>query len=216
MPPATNGVNSKWQWINGSSHSQVQNRRRPDIGEKKMDEEVHGFASDNVDVLPSLRKDGAPAYNGSGEGAFPPAAFTQKNDIANKEVRPDVWVEVHKMINPASVHRAPNPPKPTYIPAPPAGGYPKEPEAPNPTPKEADEHEKKAKAPPEPTEEEVKAKKEPVPVKKEPDNEPGDLDPPVHEEADEDDDKGKKKGKDGAFIMYDAQNNLWRNFVQLQ
>lgn len=77
-----------------------------------MDAEVHGFASDNVDVLPSLRKDNVPAYNGSGPGAHAPTTFAQ--DIANKEVRPDVWVEVHKMINPASVFRAPNPPKPTY------------------------------------------------------------------------------------------------------
>jgi len=34
-----------------------------------MDAEVHGFASDNVDVLPSLRKDRLPGMNGSGSDA---------------------------------------------------------------------------------------------------------------------------------------------------
>merc|ERR1712151_672487 len=102
------------------------------------DEEVHGFASDNVDALPSLRRDVLPAMNGGGPNGWGSTySFADKNDIANHEVRPDVWVEVHKMINPASVYRSPEPPKPTYIPSPPPTGYAKEPEAPNPTPKEA-------------------------------------------------------------------------------
>jgi len=143
--------------------------------------------------------------NGSGKKAF--KSFAQ--DIANHEVRPDVWVEVHKMINPASVHRAPNPPKPTYVPSPPAGGYAKEADAPNPTPKEAGDHEKEAKAVPELTEEEMKAKREAgKPKKQDPESEAGDLDPPKHDDEDEDD-------KKEAFVQYDSENQLWR-FVQLQ
>jgi len=56
LAPASNGVNSPWQWIDGASHAQ-RSHKKIDINEAKMDEEVHGFASDNVDVLPSLRRD---------------------------------------------------------------------------------------------------------------------------------------------------------------
>ena len=71
--PAFNGINSPWQWVNGASYTQrSHSHKKIDINEAKMDEEVHGFASDNVDVLPSLRRDVLPAYNGSGPGAFPP------------------------------------------------------------------------------------------------------------------------------------------------
>jgi len=56
-------TSSQTQW-----HAQKRSTKL-DIGEKKMDEEVHGFASDNVDVLPSLRKDNLPGMNGSGSDA---------------------------------------------------------------------------------------------------------------------------------------------------
>lgn len=81
------------------------------------------------------------------------------------------------MINPTSVFRTPNAPKPTYQASPPPGGYDAEPDAPNPTPKEAEEHAKKAAAPAEP-EPHLKAKA----VKHDPENEEGDLDPPKHED----------------------------------
>jgi len=214
LAPATNGVNSPWQWVNGASFHQTY-KKKIDINEAKMDEEVHGFASDNVDVLPSLRKDNLPAMNGSGDSAFPPQNFIYSRDIANKEVRPDVWHTVNKMINPVPLWRSPEPPKPTYIPSPPAGGYAKEADAPNPSPKEVDDNVKKAKAVPEETDEEKKAKKEPVPVKKTPENEPGDLDPPKHDDYEDEDDKK------AAFlgVEYDIENKLWRNMnvlAQLQ
>merc|ERR1711937_371130 len=124
------------------------------------------------------------------------------------------------MINPTSVYRSPVPPKPTYIPSPPPGGYPKDAEAPNPTPKEVAEHEKKARAPPEETEEERKAKIEPVPVKMNPENEPGDLDPPKHDDDDlvhVNEDQVNAQGQ--RPIFFDKKNSLWRQmdvFVQLQ
>jgi len=55
-----NGIDSPWQW-NGFH----QRNRKPDIAEPGMEENVHKFASDNVDVLPSLRReDGAWSKNG--------------------------------------------------------------------------------------------------------------------------------------------------------
>lgn len=47
-PYPPNGVSSGYP---GASTAFSQ--KKPDISEKKMDEEVHGFASDNVDVLPT-------------------------------------------------------------------------------------------------------------------------------------------------------------------
>ena len=97
---------------------------KKDIAEPGMEPNVHWFASDQVDVLPATRRDDDPYdYNGTGPKAFPPSmAQARAGDIANHEVRPDVWVEVHKMINPASVWRTQEAPKSTYIPSPPPTG----------------------------------------------------------------------------------------------
>ena len=97
-------------------------------------------------------------------------------DIHNAEVRPDVWVEVHKMINPTSNWRTQEAPKSTYEPYSEPGAGPKEKEWANPTPKEVDEKIKKDKAAPEETKEEREAKLEAKPVKKpNPDYEGDDL-----------------------------------------
>jgi len=97
---------------------------KKDIAEPGMEPNVHWFASDQVDVLPATRRDNEQYdYNGTGPKAFPPSyAQASTSDIANHEVRPDVWVEVHKMINPASNWRVQEAPKSTYIPSPPAAG----------------------------------------------------------------------------------------------
>jgi len=86
-------------------------KNKKDIGEVKMDEEVHGFAKDNVDVLPNTRREGSPyAYNGSGPLAHK-NALADKGDIANTEVRPDVWVVVNKNVNPWPLWRSDVPPE---------------------------------------------------------------------------------------------------------
>ena len=127
-----------------------------------------------------------------------------KNDIANGEVRPDVWVEVHKMINPASNWRTQEAPKSTYEPYSPPGTGKKEKDWPNPSAKEVAKKIEKDKAPPEETKEEADAKKEAKPVKKpNPESEEGDLDPPKHdEEAPAEDLKVQ--------VFYDRVNSLWR------
>jgi hypothetical protein len=129
--PATRRDNEQYAY-NGSGpsafpaslYARGHHINKKDIAEPGMEPNVHWFASDQVDVLPATRRDNEQYdYNGTGPKAFPPSfAQHHQTDIANHEVRPDVWVEVHKMINPASVFRTPDAPKSTYIPSPPAAG----------------------------------------------------------------------------------------------
>jgi len=183
--PATRRDNEQYAY-NGSGPGAfpaslyARQHKMKDIAEGGMEPNVHWFASDNVDVLPATRRDNEQyAYNGSGPKAFPPSyAQAGVAGINNKEVRPDVWVEVQKMINPATNWRVQEAPKSTYIPSPSATGPAKEPEAANPTPKEVDEKIKKSTAVPEETTEEREAKSKAAPVKKaNPENEEGDLEP---------------------------------------
>jgi len=78
-----------------------------------MDYSVYNFANDNVETLPWRRQDEAYAANGSAAKAWSlsqkTSEITQK-DIANKEVRPDVWVAVNKNVSPAANYRSPKPP----------------------------------------------------------------------------------------------------------
>jgi hypothetical protein len=74
---------------NGSQAGWMAKGKR-DISDKDVDEEVHGFASADTNVLPYAhsRPDSAPLDNGSG--------LAQRMDIANTEVRPDVY---HTVVN---------------------------------------------------------------------------------------------------------------------
>ena len=120
-----------------------------------MDESwVHPYAN-NMDVVqptpnPWTRPYLPYAANG-GSNVYAQKDAT-KNDIANKEVRPDVYVHVHKMINPVAMGR--------FI-------EPRPKEAPEertwdegPKPAEKPEPEFKFVKPEEPDEEELKAKRE--------------------------------------------------------
>ena len=97
-----------------------QERKKKDIAEKGMDEEVHGFANSMVEPLAWPRKQVPFAENGSGPKAHPPThnepigAYPQKMDIANKEVRPDVYTTVHSMVNPTALWRGNKAPKSNY------------------------------------------------------------------------------------------------------
>merc|ERR1719329_170893 len=70
---------------------------KKDIAEPNMDEEVHGFASDNVDVLPATRRDNEQyAYNGSGPGAFPASLYARQHKISKKDIaEPGMEPNVH-------------------------------------------------------------------------------------------------------------------------
>lgn len=74
-----------------------------DIGETNCDEEVHGFVTANVPPLTEWERVNKPYLpNGSDPKSF---IRRQTGDIANKEIRPDVWKTVHEMINPAPLSR---------------------------------------------------------------------------------------------------------------
>merc|ERR1719313_147183 len=87
---------------------------RKDISDKDIDEEVHGFSSADTNVLPYAhsRPDSAPLPNGSGNALY------QRQDIANTEVRPDVYKTVVEMISPWRERRVEEAPKSTYQPSP--------------------------------------------------------------------------------------------------
>lgn len=116
------------------NHGGVRFVQRPhkkrDIGENGIDAEVHGMASANNMVSPihNWRPDEPYDYNGSaekgwGDGlpgfaqrSYPGVRFVQKDkehehkkhkkDIANSEVRPDVYQVVNDIIDPAPMPRA--------------------------------------------------------------------------------------------------------------
>ena len=100
----TNGVfNPKFQWLDKPA-AFVQKDKK-DIGDQGIDEEVHGFASNDKSVLPQPWRRVKEAYPKNGvfnpkfEWLDKPAAFAQKQDIGNsKYVRPDVWKFVDENI----------------------------------------------------------------------------------------------------------------------
>merc|ERR1711934_1025248 len=93
--------------------------------ERSMDETwVHPFTSGLDVVLPTANPWTRPylPYNTNGGNNVysqleaPVAAPIPKKDIANKEVRPDVYVTVHKEINPVAMGRF-REPRPDEVPA---------------------------------------------------------------------------------------------------
>ena len=99
---------------NGGSNwgSFAQKKQNPDIAERNMDGNVHSFDS-GLDVVPAqhnpwTRPDLPYSTNGgSNWGSFAQSQIgaEPRKDIANKEVRPDVYVTVHKLINPVAMGR---------------------------------------------------------------------------------------------------------------
>jgi hypothetical protein len=109
-PPAYNGSGPKAHRV-----PLLQQRKKKDISEKGINEEVHGFANSMVDPLPWPRDKEPPAYNGSGPKAHRVVAV-QKNDINNAEVRPDVYQVVSKIVNPVPLWRTNVAPKYVFEP----------------------------------------------------------------------------------------------------
>jgi hypothetical protein len=89
-----------------------------DIGDKKIDERVWGFATADPNVLPEewRRTEKAFVPNGGENPGF--KHLTQKMDIGNsKYVRPDVWHFVDENIGQIPEYRRQKPPKSTFAPA---------------------------------------------------------------------------------------------------
>jgi len=85
-----------------------------------IDAEVHGLANSMVDRINWNRSKEPFIPNGS-KITFPSSLYQHVNnqhahDIANKEVRPDVWVTVHNMVDPVAHWRGKKAPKTDYEP----------------------------------------------------------------------------------------------------
>jgi len=85
-----------------------------------IDAEVHGLANSMVDRINWNRSQEPFIPNGS-KITFPSSLYQQHvnqhaKDIANKEVRPDVWVTVHKMVDPVAHWRGKTAPETNYEP----------------------------------------------------------------------------------------------------
>ena len=137
--------------------------QKPDIAERSMDETwVHPFTSGLDVVLPTANpwtRPYLPFNSNGGNNAYaqrepvaaPVAAQIASKDIANHEVRPDVYVTVHKLLNPVAMGRF-REPRPSEAPTEQTWDD-------GPKPKEAPKPEFKFKAPKEVDEEAVMAKR---------------------------------------------------------
>ena len=93
-------------------------KKTKDIAEPKVDESVYHFVKPNVETLNWNRAAVPFAANGGAPGgwgtvaASKPAALNQliKRDIANKEIRPDVYVAARNNVSPAANYRSDKPP----------------------------------------------------------------------------------------------------------
>jgi len=162
IPPMTTKERAPMPWVpNGVLNVWPQSyAQKPDIAERSMDETwVHPFTSGLDVVLPTANPWTRPylPYNSNGGNNVysqleaPVSAPIQKKDIANTEVRPDVYVTVHKLINPVAMGRF-REPRPDEAPAERTWDD-------GPAPKEAPKPEFKFKAPKEVDEEAVMEKR---------------------------------------------------------
>lgn len=100
-PPPPNGESNKYE-------SLVQ-RQHKDIAERGLESDyVFPFAHKMKFVEPTANpwlRPYLPYEANGGLNVYSQVAAAPMKDIANKEVRPDVWVEVHKHLNPIAMGR---------------------------------------------------------------------------------------------------------------
>merc|ERR1712238_355989 len=91
-PPEENGALGGWNYSQKKhhrKHHQNPKNKRPDVAERGMDEEVHGFVTDSLPPLNTSVRSTAPFVpNGSDESAFEGTSFNQRRHHSHK--RPDV------------------------------------------------------------------------------------------------------------------------------
>merc|ERR1719472_384414 len=109
LPPLNTRVRSTMPFIpNGSdpsAHSPNFISKRPDVAERGMDEEVHGFVVDSLPPLNTRERSTMPFLpNGSNPSAFK-GAFMARNrkDIAERGMDEDVWGFSTEAIPPLNV-----------------------------------------------------------------------------------------------------------------
>ena len=94
--------------------------QKADIAQPKVEANVYDFVEDKVEAMPWVRWDNQyPANGGAAHGwgdgspqtlSQQPVKNSPQRDIANKEVRPDVWVAVNKNVQPTANWRSDKPP----------------------------------------------------------------------------------------------------------
>lgn len=171
---------------------------------------MHPFSAEQDVVLPTPNPWTRPYLPFESNGASNVYAQTDaapRKDIANKEVRPDVWVTVHEMINPVALgrFREPRPAKPEEVRTWDDGPKPKEAPTPEFKFKKADEpdeeeHKKKlAAAAEEGKEKAKKAKAEQAEEDAKPDEEAAGATPTKKEaEPEKAEDKKKREADEAA------------------
>lgn len=91
--------------------------QKGDIAQGGVEANVYDFTHDKVEALNWERR--TEKFNNNGYAAAVPhwgTALAQNQDIADKEVRPDVYVTVKRMIDPAAHFRSDKAPKDSYEP----------------------------------------------------------------------------------------------------
>jgi hypothetical protein len=91
--------------------------QKKDISQPGVEPNVYDFVHDKVEALNWERR--TEPYNKNGYDAPAPhwgTSLSQQTDIDNKEVRPDVYVTVASMVDPAAHFRSDKIPKDTYQP----------------------------------------------------------------------------------------------------
>jgi hypothetical protein len=110
--PANGGA--KHGWGDGDpphAHMQLE-RRGNDISPTGLDKSVYEFTNDKVETLPWHRNEVAYPVNGGyahgwGNGD---KRLMQVGDVANGEMRPDVWMATVKNVTPVALWRSDKPP----------------------------------------------------------------------------------------------------------
>ena len=85
-----------------------------DIAQPGVEPNVYDFVHDKVEALNWERRPVPFNNNGYDQGQW--AALAQAEDIADKEVRPDVYVTVKRMVDPTAHYRSDKAPKDNYHP----------------------------------------------------------------------------------------------------
>jgi hypothetical protein len=104
-------------WANTPPSTVEALAQRKDIAQPGVEPNVYDFVHDKVEALNWERRE--EPFNNNGYAAATPHwghSLSQNTDISNKEVRPDVYVTVKRMIDPAAHYRSDKSPADSYQP----------------------------------------------------------------------------------------------------
>lgn len=100
-------------WANTPPSQALSQKKVGDISQPGVEPNVYDFVHDKVEALNWPRRPEPYNDNGYKAGSW---SLAQQQDIADKEVRPDVYVTVKRMVDPAAHWRSDKAPKDSYQP----------------------------------------------------------------------------------------------------